>query len=175
MYPDLLGADFERLPPAVRAFHQGDRPQVWAGEAQLQLGAGALAWGLRQVAGFPQSVGSVAVQVAVTPMEEAEQWDRRFGDHRTVSMQRRMGDGLRERLRAVDLGLTLTASEAGLDVAVSGGWLGGIALPALCVPVSQSRATEDDQGRYAFDVAGYWPRRRLLIRYTGWLAPIAQQ
>lgn len=84
IYRQLLGSEFDRLPPVLRDLHGRDGRRQAAGTATLQRLPGLLP----RIVGFPPSGANVPVLLEIVAAEDHEVWIRRFGNTIRRSVQR---------------------------------------------------------------------------------------
>jgi hypothetical protein len=125
IYPDLLKADFGKLPLVLREFH------AVAGERRA-LGKVAIRhqhpW-LARLVGFPEEGTDVPLRLHVAATEDREVWTRWFGDSMRRSVQWASGDLLVEKAGPVRIGLRISAGPAGMRFESRSASLWGIPLP----------------------------------------------
>jgi hypothetical protein len=168
-----LGADFGRLPAALRQFHSSDGPHQFLGRVSVEHGRGILPAIATKLGGFPPPCADTSMSITVTPHPKGERWLRMFGRHKTTSNLRydKNTATVIERFGMIRCALVLALENGTLNVQVQQASLLGIVLPSIFSPRSVSREWQDDQGRFCFDIAAFLGRDRLLIRYSGWLEP----
>lgn len=167
LFPSLLGAAFETLPPRVRALHLHVGTQQLHGEVRVERGDGWLsrlcAWATRLP---PAGDGPIAVEITALPGEE--RWTRRVAGHAMPSRLWASDGLLCERLGLVTFGFRLHVVDEAIVWRVARVRVFGLALPARWfrgVDAHESQQAE----RYWFDVAAALPLAGLLVRYRGWL------
>lgn len=178
LYRQALGADWDRLPQAIRQLHEVDGSRVYVGEASVENGVTWLARICRVLMRFPPAADVLPVQVTLHRKGVREYWSRRFGTHRFHSIMSLPADGERgiviERFGLLSFRIALPVTEHGLEMPVQRAYCLGIPLPNWLMPRSQTRELVDAQGRFNFDVAVYLPLAGLIVRYRGWLQPKAE-
>lgn len=171
LFPALLGACWESLPPSVRAMH-GGRPLVRArGLATVE---GVPHWParmLRTLFRLPAPVDGAPIGVEIRAHAGVEIWSRRFpGRVMRSRLQRstRRSGAFEEVIGAsrfvfspecVDRTLRWTPREVRLL---------GLPLPLRWFDGVVASCGEQD-GRYCFTVAARLPWIGLLVAYSGWL------
>lgn len=169
-----LAEDAQDLDPVVQAFHN----QIgvdYRGRCDVERGASLFARLACRIAGFPPSGQDVAVQVKTHRNGDWVTWTRRFGRHTTQSHLRfDENRGLLERFGLVRLTLTVRNDLGALCVGVQSAKFLGLPLPAGVTPISRSSERGDEQGRFRFDIDARLPSGALLVRYSGWLRPMAE-
>lgn len=168
LFAQALGADFARLPPAVRALRDHIGPRRWRGEAEVTRGRGLVARIVAALFGFPPA-GISPVEVRLAPEGRGLVWERRFGRHGFRSQVSAAPGRITERIGPFSFHLGLQLAEGRLEFPVTGGTLLGIPMPRVLLPRSEA-AEWDEGGVFHFDVSlslplGLGP----LVRYRGWL------
>ena len=124
--------------------------------------------------GFPAAGSDIPVSVVMHADRDGETWTRTFG---TTTFRSRLGPlaGCRacvtERFGLVTFILALTATPAGLDMAIVSGRIGPLPLPRFLLPHSHAIERVDAAGRFRFDVPIVLPGLGRLTHYRGWLVP----
>lgn len=171
VYRQVLGADFERLCPAVRNLHDVTRSYSATGHCDIQRGDHWFARLLATLARLPPAGRNVAIAFSITVENGRERWVRDFAGNQFRSVMWIARGHLCERVGPVSLAYRLEIDNGCLHMVVIGGQLLGILpLPRFLLPrVSTSESCQD--GIYHFDVAANWPIIGRVIRYTGTLKP----
>ena len=110
LYPQLLAADFARLPRALREFHSMPRGGRASGTAMVTHTNRWLAWLL----GFPRSGENIPLQLEVQANGNRETWIRQFGDVILRTNQRQDGNLLLETRGLVRIFFRVFADESGM-------------------------------------------------------------
>lgn len=170
LFARVLGEDaFAALPGAVRRLHEGGS---FEGEAGVEGPEGVLARFAAWVVGFPAGSARVPVRVTITPDAHGETWERDFGGRRFRSRMVPMAAGLEERFGPFAFRIGVPADATGLRVVVRGWRCLGIPLPLILAPLGDAVETEDEAGRFCFDVTVRLPLGLgQVVRYRGWLVP----
>jgi Domain of unknown function (DUF4166) len=170
LYRRLLGRDFDRLPEALRRFHDTAGGGSGSGVFRVQRSARALARAVARVLRLPPEGDHVTVALRVTAEEERELWERTFGTHRLCTTQWLEGGRLIEGIGAVKLAFDVAADERGMRFrSVGFAWLG--------IPVPQRLAVEVEAEVRGFDA--HWevavvvrgPRLGVITSYQGRITP----
>jgi hypothetical protein len=169
LYARVMGADFARLPAAVRQMHDVLRDGGAHGRATVTLGTHPLARLVARAVGFP-TAGEHALHVRFAEAEGVETWTRTFSGRAFSSRLRQVGPHLEERFGPLRFRFALPADDGGLTMRMVGWRLGVLPLPLALAPVSAAREWAQD-GRFRFDVPIALPLVGPVVRYTGWLAP----
>lgn len=167
LFQRVLGAEFETLPPVVRALHAASGHRRYRGQVEVVRGANPLAclfgWATRLP---PAGKGEVEVEIDTSGVEE--KWTRHIGGHAMPSRLWERDGLLCERLGLARFGFRLTVEQGDLVWRVERVTALGLPLPVRWFDKVQARESELE-GRYRFDVAAAMPVIGLLVRYRGWL------
>ncbi|WP_160005174.1 DUF4166 domain-containing protein [Rhizobium sp. 18055] len=174
LYRRLLGPEWDGLPPAVAAMHDVTGTFTASGQAEIQRGAGLLAWMAAALSGFPETAAQTDITVHFSSLNGVETWTRRFGG-KVFRSRQCAGSGKHGHLLAEDLGpfriLTkLVVRDGRLVLDVRGWRLLGLPLPLMLAPGGLI-FEEERGGRFHFHVEVRAPLIGLIVRYTGWLVP----
>lgn len=170
LFAAVLGAEFARLPPQVRASHDHAGPRRWAGRAEVERGRGWLARAIAFAFRFPAAGRDVPVEVVKRPVGAGEVWERRFGAGRFRSHLSRRRGRLAERFGPFAFDMGLQVRDGALHWPVVAGRFLGLPLPRWCLPKVVARETESD-GLFRFHVEMHAPfGGGLIVAYRGWLA-----
>ena len=110
LYPQLLAADFAKLPRALREFHSAPLGGRAAGTAVVTNTNRWLAW----VLGFPRSGENIPLQLEVQTNGNREIWVRRFGGVILRTNQWQEGNLLLEARGPVRIFFRVFADENGM-------------------------------------------------------------
>ncbi len=179
IFETALGTSlFETLPAAVRRFHTPTGPVIWKGVAKIKGGGWFAPKLLARAFGFPQAGGDVPVTVTLdrstshdgTPVET---WTREFGGKRMTSVLKAGGkNNLTERFAPFTFLIPVRGEAGGLAMPVSGWRIGWLKLPKFLAPRSVAVESQDDEGRFFFDVHLSAPLFGAIVHYKGWLQPM---
>lgn len=175
LFEQALGDRWQGLPAQVRRLHDLWDQETWTGEGKVECATNPLAKFVARVFGFPGTPGKVPVEVTLTRRGESERWERNFGGQcfgSTLGPSR--AGHVRERFGPFCFELALTGDADWLGLKASRGWLGPIPLPGWLMPVSEGREW-CEESRFHFDVPIALPGVGLIVRYRGWLAPVATE
>jgi hypothetical protein len=169
----LLGADFDRLPAAVRDLHGLTGPAKTAGRADITAARNPAAWFLCWFAGLPKPGRDVPVMVDFYPDGKGrERWDRTFAARRYSSTMEaatgREAGLLTEHFGIFRLFSRLTVREEGLAWSLVGWRILGIPLPRWTAPSVECLESGDGE-RFVFDIKFAFPVAGQVIHYRGWL------
>jgi hypothetical protein len=145
LYRELLGSDYERLSPALRAFH--DRPTAsCAGTGCVTRAPGWINNCLATLLGLPPSIRRTRVRLEVCRQAAGERWGRSFGRHRLDTIQRRGRGLLLERAGPITFGLRVCVRGGGLTFRTRRTWLLGIPCPQAFSPTVDADVTPRNFG-----------------------------
>jgi hypothetical protein len=168
LYAQVLGADFERLPPLVRRFHALSGHTQLQGWVTVAAPAGFWARGLAWCLGAPQQAASGALRFELAASPTAETWIRHFPGRVMRSDMRVVNGQLQEQLGAVRLTFELQATPAQLSMQLVKLRCLGLPCPRWLMP--QVRAVETEaQGRFQFEVHAALPWVGTVASYRGHL------
>ena len=170
LFAGLLGPEFARLAPEVRASHDHAGPRRWVGKAEVERGRGLLARAIAFVFGFPAAGSDVPVAVVKRPVAGGEVWERRFGAGRFRSWLGARQGRLVEQFGPFAFDMGLQVRDGALHWPVVAGRCLGVPLPRWCLPRVVARETEAG-GQFRFHVEMHAPfGGGLIVAYRGWLA-----
>jgi hypothetical protein len=172
LYARVMGDEFARLPPAVRALHLVNGDLAASGMAQVIRGKGILARLIGWIMGFPAAAEQVSVRVWMREQDGVETWRRDFGGSCFESRLARRGALLVERFGAIRFAMTLKREADGLSMPFERWWIGPVPMPRFLLPRGIAREYEAD-GRFHFDVPIALPLIGQVIHYRGWLTPLS--
>lgn len=168
LFRRVLGAEFETLPPAIRALHTATGHRRYRGQVEVVRGGNPLARVFAWATRLPPA-GRGEVEVEIDASGEEEKWTRHIGGHAMPSRLWERDGLLCEQLGLVRFGFRLAVEEDGIAWRVERVTTLGLGLPMRWFGKVQARESELE-GRYRFDVAAALPAVGLLVRYRGWLA-----
>ncbi|AQR63521.1 hypothetical protein BZG35_12515 [Brevundimonas sp. LM2] len=171
LFARAIGADFDRLPQAIRDLHETPGDSLWRGEADVVGAEGPVARLIARLFGFPGTRQRCPVTVAVSADGDRSLWRRTMGDALFSSMleKPRPGGRVTERFGLLAFDLILTPSPTGLRYDVGGWRIGPIRLPPALAPRTTTSEQVDAEGRFVFDVDLGLPWGDRLVHYRGWL------
>jgi NAD(P)-dependent dehydrogenase (short-subunit alcohol dehydrogenase family) len=172
LYERAMGAAFHRLPPAIRRMHEINRNAGAAGEAVVTRGRGFVSRLLARPMGFPPE-GTWPLHVAFAERNGIERWTRDYGGHLMRSeLSEAAGGGVIERFGPIRFAFDLVPRPGGLDMRLRGWSFFHLPLPRALAPHIEAGEREED-GRFRFDVRARLPLVGEVVRYAGWLEPVA--
>ncbi|XHS01338.1 hypothetical protein ACFB49_29430 [Sphingomonas sp. DBB INV C78] len=167
LYRRVMGARFDRLPPAVRAMHEALRDGGAHGIAEVTGPTNILAATIAYIVGFPRA-GTHDLHVAFEENDGTETWTRSFSGKRFHSRLSQKGQWLVESFGVFRFGFDLPSDEHGLTMVMRRWWIGPFRLPLALAPRSRAREWEED-GRFHFDVPIALPFLGRIVHYRGQL------
>lgn len=171
LYARVMGSAFDRLPPAVRRLHDVCRDAGARGEGRVERGRGLLARTLAAAMRFPPE-GLWPLHVAFAEADGVERWTRDFGGHLFASELSARGGRIVERFGPLRFAFDLPSGPDGLEMHLRGWSAFGVTLPLALAPRIGAREWEEE-GRFHFAVAASLPLVGDVVRYSGWLEPVA--
>jgi hypothetical protein len=170
--PRALGPAFTTMPEAIQHGHLVDGILKLEGRASVEGAASIVGRALAWLLGLPRQAADVPVAVEMRLDNQGETWTRTIGGRTFRSrLAPFAGRRITERFGVFTFDLLLTASQAGLDLAIVAGRLGPMPLPRLLLPRSVATERVDAAGRFCFDVPVALPGLGRLVRYRGFLVP----
>ena len=168
LYRRVLGAEFDHLPPVVRALHDLSARSVWSGTVDVRRGKSWLARLACRVMGLPPEGTGQPLTVIFTPDDRGrEVWLRLFGGFPFRSLLTEHGPHrIAERIGLVTVTYQLTVAEGTLAQTVDRTTCLGLPLPRFLWPRITSLETEHE-GAYHFLVDAALPLVGPLVRYEG--------
>lgn len=176
LYRRLLGDAWTRLPISLRCLHAA--PCLHArGKATVARGSGVLARAVAALFHFPAAATQVDASVFIHQTGGSEVWIRDFGGRRFSSVQY-AGHGrsrwrLCERFGPIVFEMALVAGNHGLRYVVRRWTIFGLPLPRRLAPSADAREFEE-AGKFRFHVEIRSPLTGLIVRYSGYLEPVAE-
>jgi hypothetical protein len=169
LYQRVLGDDFARLPPILRAFHAESAGGAACGTLNVVRGRG---W-VRRVAcvllRLPPVGEAIAVELQVQPEGERELWIRHFAGQRIETMQWQDGEFLVEKAGPLLLVFHLEATPEALLFHFQHNAIGPFKLPFALLRVD---ATARGMGHsWHIEVTIRTPLLGVLTTYSGEIAP----
>lgn len=168
LYRQVMGAGFDRLPPAVRRIHEVAGAARAEGRARVTRGAHPLARLIGWIMRFPRAADDTPVTVRFFETAGRETWTRHFGRSGFTSHMTRQGDLLVERFGLMRFGFQLGREANGLAMHLRRWWIGPLAMPLALAPRSVARESEVDSV-FHFEVAIDLPLIGHIVGYRGWL------
>ncbi len=176
LYQRLLGDAWSALPAPLQLMHDSTQALKAAGVAVVERGSSVLSRIVGWMFNFPAQGKDIPIQVLFQAKAGSECWQRNFGGKSFSSWQSE-GRGRSERLLAERFGpftfaMALVLSDNRLSLVVRHWYFLGIPLPRSWAPGGDSYETVTD-GRFCFNVEISHALTGLIVRYRGWLVPVA--
>jgi hypothetical protein len=177
LYQSLLGSAWQSLPPEIRSLHDVTSVVESQGRADVLRGASLLARAVGRLAGFPPACRDAVVKVRFEGAKGGEAWTRSFAG-RSFSSRQWAGSGRSERLLCERFGplvvaMALVVDDGRLRLVPRRWSLFGVPLPMALGPRADAYESVTD-GRFCFHVEISHPLTGLIVRYGGWLVPLAR-
>ncbi|MDZ4691637.1 SDR family oxidoreductase [Terricaulis sp.] len=172
VYQRILGAAWEKLPPALREMHDG--VAFARGRGRVERGRNPLAWFAASVLRFPRAGEDLDVSVRFDPRPAGEVWTRSFANQSFSSYQYE-GRGASERLIVERFGvlafsMALVLEGERLNLVLRRWSAFGVVLPLWLAPRSKAHESADGDVFHFFVEISH-PLVGLIVRYQGWLTP----
>jgi hypothetical protein len=173
LYRRLLGPDFDRLPPALRAFHDSAAGGSGAGVFRVRRGTRSVARVAARGLRLPPEGDHVPVTLRVAAKDGRELWERTFATRRLHTLRTRQwleGGRLLERVGAATLAFDVTADEGGMRLrSVDFRWLGAPVPRGLAITVDAD--VRGFEAHWEVAVVVRAPRMGIITSYEGRITP----
>lgn len=171
LYPQVLGADFARLPPLVRQAHE--HATLMRGTVKVERGTGLPNHWLGLLARLPRACERGPCEVRFEPAGAGERWARdlngcAFTSTLTPAPEPHCFD---ESFGHYGFRFRIHVSGAETRFVLMRHTVAGFPVPRFLWPRISTREFEQ-AGRYAFEVEARTPMNELLVRYCGELDPV---
>ncbi len=168
IYKRLLGAQFERMPPALQQFHALQGHHVLHGEVEVASPSTSLARLLARMLGSPQQAQRGPIRFELQADGAAETWTRHFPGCSMRSTFRQVAGCLEERLGAARLHFRLVFSSDKLELRLVRMYFLGVRCPSWLLPSLVAEETSQG-GRLLFNISASVPVAGIVARYRGFL------
>ncbi|HLJ57548.1 MAG TPA: DUF4166 domain-containing protein [Chthonomonadaceae bacterium] len=172
LYRRALGADFDRLPPVLQAFH--DLHAAAKGAFKITRGAGPVRALVANAMRLPPAGDGVPVRLRVEEAAGRERWTRDFGTYRLVTEQWMQGSLLVEAAGPIRFGFRLSAADGQMRFRMERCWLGALPVPMFAAPRVTACVT-GLQSTWQVWVQVDVPPLGMIVRYEGELAPATDE
>ena len=167
VFRDLLGADYEQLPKAVRDFHDHKAAHV-QGSAFSGGATHFLARILRRVFGFPEIADEMSVDIWLAKEGGRDVWYRRFGTRKFSSSFHVNPDGtLDEKFGPFRFAFRLRVDGDRMYWDFERWGVAGLSLPRALGPTISTYETEAADGSFEFYSHADFPLLGRLVHYHG--------
>jgi len=157
--------------------HTGQATTVAEGRASVERGGSPLARLAGFLVGFPAAAEETPVRVRFDAGGGGETWTRSFGDDSFSSRQfagrGRSAGLLCERFGLLTFAMALVCEGNRVNLVLRRWHFCGLPLPLWLCPRSNAYEASEG-GRFRFHVDISHPLTGLIVRYRGWLAPVAE-
>lgn len=176
LYRRVLDSAWNQLPDVIQDLHQVETMRRFEGRAVVDRGRGVFARLLGALYRFPGAGSDIPVSVLLERRQDGELWQRTFAGRMFRSFQTE-GTGrsaclIDERFGPVSVGLALVTDGRQLEYVVRRWSFLGIPMPMSIAPGGRTFEFVE-AGRFRFHVEIAHPWFGLIVRYQGWLTPIA--
>lgn len=179
LYREVLGADYDRLPPIIQAMHDVRGRHSARGRGRVCRASNLPGRLLANFLGMPAEASDIAVETSFTLEDGVESIMRNYGGsilttHQALAPGSTAGQRLLlERFGPMKLFIRLEGDEAGITFHLQRCSLLGLPLPAFLAPrlTARERVTG---GKYHYFVQVALPLLGRLIEYEGFLDPPEQ-
>lgn len=166
LFRRLIGVDFDSLPHAVRALHDGRAERLLDGRCDVERGTSLLSRLLANLTALPAAGRDVPLAVVIRADAGGETWTRTFRGRRMRSTLRARGELLEEHLGPATFLFRLAAADGTIVWTLESVRALGVPLPATWFRGVTARESADES-RYCFDVRAVLPVAGLLVHYRG--------
>ena len=170
LYRRILGDQFDKLPEALRGFHDLPKGGRGTGRFQIERGAGLIARILGLLLRFPAAGANVLLTLDVSVEGDRERWIRDFGGRCLKSIQWVQDGLLIEKAGLIRFAFRLSADETGMSFALQRAWFLSVPLPRFLSPQIKASAFAENRG-WRVDVQLSLPWGAPVLRYDGMLIP----
>ena len=172
LYARIMGNRFDTLPPLVRTIHDVVDDGGAAGEGSVERGRNPLARLAGAMMRMPPA-GTYPVHVGFTERDGKEVWTRDFGGHVFHSELSAARDRAVERFGPLRFAFDLPSDTAGLRMVLRRWSVFGLPLPRMLGPRIAAREWQNGD-HFRFEVHVAMPLIGPVVRYAGWLRPLAE-
>lgn len=168
LYQQVLGADFDKLPEKLAAFHRRQGNAIFSGETEVQGPQILIARCLARLLGTPRQsgYGPIRFELAATPL--AERWTRVFLGTTMTSVMQVANGRIVERLGAARLYFDLVIERNRLQMKLVAMRFLGIPCPACLLPRIIAEESEHEN-RFCFNIEASVPCFGRVVSYRGFL------
>ena len=166
LYQRAAGSDFEKLSPAVQAFHNSHTTAVYKGVFKVERGDTRIGKLLGNLSGLPAESSAADVVLTIIPSPKGETWNRVIGGRTFETKQWLEGDYIVERFQGMNISLLVRAENGNLIMKDVASTIFGIPLPPFFTPVINASVTEAGKGVSVSIEVRFRPFGRI-IRYSG--------
>jgi hypothetical protein len=174
LYRRLLGPDFDRLPPALRRFHDASGGASAAGVVCVRRGGPPVARAVARILRLPPEGDRVDVRLRVTAENDGREcWERMFAAHRLRTTQWLERGRLVERVGAAAFTFDVAADERGMRFrSVGFRWLGVPVPPRLAIGIDADVRGFDEHWNVKVIVRA--ARAGVISSYEGRITPTSR-
>jgi hypothetical protein len=166
LYRQHLGAQFDRLPAAVRAFHSLQGAIEFDGSVSILGAQTAIGRFLAAVMRLPAAAPDQPFRFRLDANPRSETWTRLFPTKVMRSRLSIAGAYLTERLGPARLWFKLEAQETQLSMHLCRVTVFGIPVPGFLLPTVQA-VEQGADGVFYFDIDASWSPGKRVVAYRG--------
>lgn len=170
LFQQVLGADFDRLPEAVRIGHQVLGTKIMHGRVDVVRGKNPLAQLAASSIGFAKTGSDRPITISMDVRDGMETWTRTIDDKafRSVLSKGPNPNEVYERFGPIKFKMKFRLEAEKLHYDIVSAKMFGVPFPKLLLPTSITHERAED-GKFVFDVEIRLPLLGRLIAYKGWL------
>lgn len=171
LYEQLLGDDFQRLPPVLREFHARQGTLRAKGEVAVLHGMGRLRGWAARLMKLPRAGERIALQLEITAAADRETWRRSFDGDLLETQQWKEQQHLVEHAGPISFLFQLKAADDSLTFEPLGCRVVGIRLPKFLSPHVFAQAAAKDRS-WSIHVSIGLPILGVIATYQGEITPL---
>ncbi|WP_422015162.1 DUF4166 domain-containing protein [Reyranella sp.] len=172
LYRRVLGRAYGAMSEAGQRLHGGTGGN-WSGRCSVEGPANLAGRLVARLFALPPATADAPIEVDFVVRGGRETWIRRVGGRTMRSEQyiglRRPGGWIVERFGPFAFDLAVPVRDGRLELVIAGMRFGKVPLPRVLWPLINAAETEDEEGRFRFDVEIGLPWIGRLVRYRGFL------
>ena len=172
LYRRVLGRAYGAMSGAGQILHDGDVGR-WSGRCTVEGPTSLAGRVVARLFALPPEAEDAPIEVDFGVQGGRETWIRRVGgrtmrSEQYIGLRRPMG-WIVERFGPFAFDLRMPVKDGRLELMMAGMRFAGMPLPRFCWPLIKAVETEDEEGRFRFDVEIGLPWIGRLVRYRGFL------
>ena len=170
VFRQVLGADYETLPPALQNGHDVTNFKTMTGRVDITRGKNLLTNLMANIIGFAKTQKSAPISITMDVRGHSEIWTRTIGttDFKSVLSPSHKPHEVFEQFGPTKFKMLFRVEDEKLHYDIIGASVLGIPLPKFLRPKSVTHEREEN-GKFIFDVDISLPLLGRLIAYKGWL------
>ena len=172
LYRRALGPAYSGQSSAGQLVHEAGTSR-WTGSCTVDGAETMMARFVSALFRLPEATDGASITVDFLADDDGEIWTRRIGQRAMRSRQfivaGKPAGWIVERFGVFDFDLELEVADRRLRLMLRGVRCCGLPLPRLLWPLIEASESENEEGRFCFDVRIDVPFAGRLVRYHGWL------